>query len=844
MASPYLASLHDLAVTGRETLSNTGKHVMETANQTRDVLLDSLQERLATTLATTAEAIFTAQGMSENEPGERLDAILLTMHRTATGRLHLPHEPTPFLCFRSKECKRYLFDLRLLVATQLRRYMMDRCAIELFFESGESALVAVPAQRGRPAGKRKPIDVLYQWMASNKLVRIDIPRKAPSTWSGLRDLTHRWCRRDISNFEYLMKLNSIAGRTLNDLTQYPVMPWILADYTSSKLDFTNAATFRDLSKPMGAQLSDRAAAAQERFQQLRDIAMAEMDAPLPPFMWGSHYSTSAGTLYYLIRLHPFTQLAIDLQGGGFDHSSRLFYGIHDSWQSACVGPSDCKELTPEFFFLADFLRNQNHLPLGERTDGSAVGDVKLPNWASTPEEFVRIHREALESEFVSARLHLWIDLIFGYKQRGPDAVSACNVFHYASYEGSVDIATIEDELQQQALADQIENFGQCPMQLFRRPHPQRHAAVAEAAADAGVYAKSGSFVSLLDARHDGGAVRTILVTKGSDIFHSVDALGVVNSHKWPPARHGKLTPLSATAEKKLPCILSSVADKAVGSKTSIESIESNASAMKKLTATNVDAGYIVISADFWDHSVLAFPRTRPLGVQSSWRPLRVADGLGARVTAIMAHQDWFILGGENGLVSVWSISIAPSSAASAAPIGKIAGLLHGHDKPIDCLAVDATLRLVVSCSGGKCILHDLFSGVLIRTILVDRQSTSARIHACVLSVDANIVLHLLLQNQPWLQAWTVNGVMMASAALSEPLHSLDCSSDGKLLLTASTGHASVRFLHNLQAHSPITLSHESAEAPRIVQMVFSPDGKSALAASEDGCLRMYSLALH
>lgn len=32
-----------------------------------------------------------------------------------------------------------------------------------------------------------------------------------------------------------MYLNSLADRTFNDLTQYPVFPWILADYTSESL---------------------------------------------------------------------------------------------------------------------------------------------------------------------------------------------------------------------------------------------------------------------------------------------------------------------------------------------------------------------------------------------------------------------------------------------------------------------------------------------------------------------------------------------------------------------------------------------------------------------------------
>lgn len=52
--------------------------------------------------------------------------------------------------------------------------------------------------------------------------------------------------------------------------------------------------------------------------------------------------------------------------------------------------------------------------------------MELPPWASTPSEFVRINREALESDYVSAHLHEWVDLIFGYKQCGDEAVKANN----------------------------------------------------------------------------------------------------------------------------------------------------------------------------------------------------------------------------------------------------------------------------------------------------------------------------------------------------------------------------------------------------------------------------------
>lgn len=45
----------------------------------------------------------------------------------------------------------------------------------------------------------------------------------------------QWQRGHISNYQYLLHLNNLADRSCNDLSQYPVFPWIIADYSSSVL---------------------------------------------------------------------------------------------------------------------------------------------------------------------------------------------------------------------------------------------------------------------------------------------------------------------------------------------------------------------------------------------------------------------------------------------------------------------------------------------------------------------------------------------------------------------------------------------------------------------------------
>jgi len=76
-----------------------------------------------------------------------------------------------------------------------------------------------------------------------------------------------------------------------------------------------------------------------------------------------------------------------------------------------------------------------------------------------------INVQALECDYISARLNEWIDLIFGYKQQCPAAVEAVNVFHHLFYEGNVDIYAIDDPLKRTATIGFINNFGQIPKQV-------------------------------------------------------------------------------------------------------------------------------------------------------------------------------------------------------------------------------------------------------------------------------------------------------------------------------------------------------------------------------------------
>jgi hypothetical protein len=343
---------------------------------------------------------------------------------------------------------------------QLRRYLLRKSAIEIFFSDQRSYLFNFPK------GIRSQLVQILTKVASH-LKHLDLSNDSPMDLVKKSGITQQWQRREISNFEYLMKLNTFAGRTFNDLTQYFVFPWILRDFTSQTLDLQDPSIYRDLSKPIGALNPVRLQRILERFEGFDDPL-------IPKFHYGTHYSSMGSVLYFLIRMEPFTTYFLEnIQGGRFDIADRMFSSIDRSWNNCLQSPSDVNELIPEFYYQPEFLRNSNGFKFGAKQDGQVVDDVVLPPWASSPEEFIRIHREALESDYVSSHLHEWIDLIFGYKQRGPEAEKSHNLFYYLTYEGAVDLDTVTDPLQKQAMESQIAHFGQTPTQLFTSPHPTR-----------------------------------------------------------------------------------------------------------------------------------------------------------------------------------------------------------------------------------------------------------------------------------------------------------------------------------------------------------------------------------
>lgn len=498
-------------------------------------------------------------------------------------------------------------------------------------------------------------------------------------------LTKLWVKRKISNFDYLMKLNTFAGRTYNDFNQYPVFPWVIKDYISKTLDLKSELTFRNFERPIGAQRNSRLEGLDQRYKDLKENYDRELqflkesnsnERPRmqPPCHYGTHYSSSGVVVHLLIRLEPYTTFARILQGGKFDHSDRLFYSIPNSWHCCTSSTGDCKELIPEFFYCPEFLEMTNNLDLGTlQSTKEKIGNVILPAWASTPEEFIRLNREALESDYVSDHLHEWIDLIFGYKQKGKDALEAYNLFHPLTYEGYVNIQDVKDPLERRQIIAQIENYGQTPSQLLQRPHPKRQRV-------------EEMFIPFL---HNPSKLYEHFCQNVSN--SPIVCIKAFDNRVITICKNGMYTVHKFT-------FLNSPSDSFVNKNLICLPFSSEVPINQK--CFSISSKDTIYSSGHWDNS---FKVTSSKSIQSIFRHKDV-------VSCLATDENYLVTGSNDTTLIVWEIQ------NEKVLFEKPKAILYGHEDEITCVAINNDLDMVVSGSKDKtCIIHTL-NGKYVKSI--------------------------------------------------------------------------------------------------------------------------------
>ncbi|XP_021695060.1 neurobeachin isoform X4 [Aedes aegypti] len=676
--------------------------------------------------------------------------------------------------------KWYFSEIRAIFS---RRYLLQNVALEIFLASRTSILFAFPDQHT----VKKVIKALPRVGVG---IKYGIPQTRRASMMSPRQLmrnsnmTQKWQRREISNFEYLMFLNTIAGRTYNDLNQYPVFPWVLTNYESRELDLSQPSNYRDLSKPIGALNPSRREYFEERYES--------WDTPgIPPFHYGTHYSTSAFVLNWLIRMEPFTTMFLALQDGKFDHPDRLFSSIALSWKNCQRDTSDVKELIPEWYFLPEMFYNSSDYRLGQREDGNLVNDVELPPWAKTPEEFVRINRMALESEFVSCQLHQWIDLIFGYKQRGPEAMRATNVFYYLTYEGSVDLDTITDPVTREAIENQIKNFGQTPSLLLMEPHPPRSSAM---------HLSPMMFNTMPD-----DVCMSLKFHLNSPIIHISantypqlplpSVVTVTAGHQFAVNRWNcqytasiqspSYAESSQNVNTNLPLTMDPLLSQINGHNNSQQQnrrhLGDNFSQKLRIKSncyvTTVDSRFL-IACGFWDNSFRVFSTETAKIVQIIFGHFDVVTCL-SRSECNITSDCYIASGSADCTILLWHWNARTQSIVGEGEIPTPRATLTGHETSVTSVVISAELGLVVSGSiNGPVLVHTTF-GDLLRSLEAPTDFISPE--NITLSREGFIVVNYDEGN---VAAYTINGKLLRHESHNDNLQCMLLSRDGEYLMTA------------------------------------------------------------
>lgn len=635
---------------------------------------------------------------------------------------------------RKKTCSKFTLDS--VVEIHKRRYLLQPIALEVFSSDGRNILVVFPRNIRNKVYARlmstasQLIANAHESLAGQKSnVSIEASVGLFSSLIGETSVTQRWVRGEISNFQYLMNLNTIAGRSYNDLMQYPIFPWILADYTSQELDLTNKNTFRDLSRPIGAQTK-------ERLEQFKRRYSEWDDNETPPYHYGTFYSSAMIVASYMVRMEPFTQHFLRLQGGHFDLADRMFHSIGDAWQSASKhNMADIKELIPEFFYLPEFLTNSNKFDLGIKQNGSKLNDVILPPWAKNdPKEFIKLNRCALESEYVSAHLHEWIDLIFGCKQQGKQAVEAVNVFHHLFYEGSVDIYNADiDPIKKNAVIGFINNFGQVPKQLFKKSHPPRKVLTTISAA---VSAANQSSVS--------SSAQSILPSALASV--AMSATGLQSNQPKPLTQCPHLLRQTNVQFKEL--------KGPVGQIVQIDAKNIVAVEQNKMLIPTENCRYIS-----WGH----VDKSIRLNLIESEKPTFVWENCDTMsstdvLCCTIPNSRVMITGGTDSTLTVWRIE----KSRKIVPITN----LYGHVEPVTCLASNQSYSLLVSGSRDRtCIVWDLNKFTFVRQLGSACEDDEQQLvhNGPISAITINeLTGDIATCASSFLYVWSINGDLIAS----------------------------------------------------------------------------------
>lgn len=414
-------------------------------------------------------------------------------------------------------------------------------------------------------------------------------------------------------------------------------------------------------------------------------------------------------------------------------------------------------------------------------------DVELPPWAAgSPERFVYMHRQALESEYVSRNLHHWIDLIFGYKQRGRPAVDAFNTYFHLMYDEAVDLSAVQaagEELYNTVINISNE-YGQIPPQLFQEPHPQRNPnpnpGPVLAAPIQPITLQFGSSASPVEG---GRLFRSMISSAAGESVATVDNASAVGIHSLIDDTDGMI----------MHC---NMLGKLSGWRTLMES-----SPLINMQSVVVCRD-VIISCGYLDGSI----RSRRISMRKPHMQRHVQHSEVVTCLAVGEKHKRLVSGSVDCTVVVWNVK---------RDMIRVYRRIYGHSSAVTCVALSTDLDMIVSADVDKrCYIHTIEQGEVLHVVDLKQQLPAAlqdnysafpawagispqRHYICVYVAEAKVAVSI-----------SANGRIVSNANLEDLQGTIVYAPGGEYIIHAADSSVvwrdvfSLRLKHDLTVELP------------------------------------------
>ena len=348
----------------------------------------------------------------------------------------------------------------------MRRFLFMYQALEFFLLNGKSYFFNF----FKIEKANKLIDSLKYIKELNKLNFLIIEN--PIEHLKKSKIISKWYKREIDTFQFLLYVNKYGGRTYNDISQYPIIPWIILEFIPK--DNIYIYKYRNLVFPISIQDENQKEKVKKMFIESKE------EFPDFQYHYNLHYSNGSYVILYLSRLSPFTECQIKLQNNQFDNPNRQFISFDDLLYILLIG-KDNRELIPNLFVSFEYFYNLNYnffgIFIGKNKE--LINNIKIPYSFNSPAEYVYYMKYLfINDQQIKETINEWIDNIFGINQYDSkpkiEYYNTFNPYSYGQYNKFMDIFNNKDldenKKKNTILMRKINclYFGQTPEQIFNK----------------------------------------------------------------------------------------------------------------------------------------------------------------------------------------------------------------------------------------------------------------------------------------------------------------------------------------------------------------------------------------